>query len=960
MADRSLYIEIVLDDKGAVAKLNSLDGGMRRVSEGARGAGTSLTSFEAAMVRATAVGNFLGQAVYNLADRGLRFMVGEMGRAITLSTQAQAAFMGLSSVASAFGVDVGAAREAAAALSSDGLMKVSEAALGLKNLLATGFNLPQSVRLLEAFKDAAAFGRQASLDFGYAVVSATEGVKNGNSMVVDNAGVTKNLSVILTEAGFSASAMGQASTDARVRLALFNGILKETAAQTGDAQRLTETYSGQMSKLKTQYELALSVIGSAITENKTVAEVLKFVTGMVGDLNTHLTDNGKAFTLVSDIVIGVVKSFSTFLTVADYVQKVFYYLKASVFAVVQAFINLKGTFELVILRILETIQKVPGASSVLSKLDSTVVSLRDSVARGEGQFDALTTEINANLTAADSNSAAIGRMKHTLGQLTDRLNATRGQTVEYGSAQQRLKTATDAATTSAKEQLKAEKALAKFREERDEQVAQAYRGMVGAQAGGGYVGEALPPGLAAHLAGEGTYLPSRPSYDITKAAMHGTPTAITGGAAAAPFSLMQHMADNLEGIVMQALTGGGSVLKSVGGMLGGGLATKFMDSGIGTSVSGLLENTLGKTIGGALGGLIPGLGAIAGPLLGKVGGWVGGLFGGEGKQTNNDRDAWISSTFGSSDELRKLAAEAGVADAELRKLFSTKKVEDFQAVAERVHGQIRQHATEQEADAARLAAAIQKYGFEFEQLGPKFQQQQLHERAGELIEDWRVLAAAGIEIGVINEKMADTVNDYLATALKVGAEIPAAMKPILQSMIDQGVLVDANGNKVTDLEATGIQFAETMTQGFNRIVDKLTELITRLNGTRDAVNQIPRDITITTRHREVYEGGDRLQEYHRGGAVRAHTGLAIDEVPIIAQAGEGILSRRAMRRIGGAAGLHALNNGAGGAGGDVAAALVRLADAIEDRPVVVEIDGEAVMASGVRATRRRVGHARRY
>jgi hypothetical protein len=46
---------------------------------------------------------------------------------------------------------------------------------------------------------------------------------------------------------------------------------------------------------------------------------------------------------------------------------------------------------------------------------------------------------------------------------------------------------------------------------------------------------------------------------------------------------------------------------------------------------------------------------------------------------------------------------------------------------------------------------------------------------------------------------------------------------------------------------------------------------------------------------------------------RAHNGLAVDEVPIIAQRGEGILNRKAMQRIGGPAGLSALNTGGGGA-----------------------------------------------
>lgn len=52
--------------------------------------------------------------------------------------------------------------------------------------------------------------------------------------------------------------------------------------------------------------------------------------------------------------------------------------------------------------------------------------------------------------------------------------------------------------------------------------------------------------------------------------------------------------------------------------------------------------------------------------------------------------------------------------------------------------------------------------------------------------------------------------------------------------------------------------------------------------------------------------------YHNGGPIRkAHEGLAVDEVPIIAQTGEGILSRKGMQALGGAGVLNALNQGQG-------------------------------------------------
>ncbi len=59
-------------------------------------------------------------------------------------------------------------------------------------------------------------------------------------------------------------------------------------------------------------------------------------------------------------------------------------------------------------------------------------------------------------------------------------------------------------------------------------------------------------------------------------------------------------------------------------------------------------------------------------------------------------------------------------------------------------------------------------------------------------------------------------------------------------------------------------------------------------------------------------------KFHDGGMIYAHDGLAVDEVPIIAQTGEGILSRRGMAALGGSGQLKALNRGQSvGGGGEI-------------------------------------------
>jgi hypothetical protein len=277
----------------------------------------------------------------------------------------------------------------------------------------------------------------------------------------------------------------------------------------------------------------------------------------------------------------------------------------------------------------------------------------------------------------------------------------------------------------------------------------------------------------------------------------------------------------------------------LGRMAGGfGNSMKQMWDGMsgGKGVAGLFSNIGRDIVSGGLNSL---MNAGVSLLTKGISSLVGKLFGGEGKKTNDERDSWIEKNFGSSDQLRKLAVEAGVADSTLRELFSTKKVSDFERIAQQVADQIHGFSDDQAADQERLQAAIEKYGFSLEQLPQKMQQSKLDDIAKNLIEDWRVLLDNGFDLDTVNQKMTDSVNEYLQMALRTASEVPAAMRPMLQKFLEQGLLTDENGNKITDLEVAGVHFAESMTQGFDRVVQKLQELIEKLHLAGDAITNLP-------------------------------------------------------------------------------------------------------------------------
>lgn len=204
-----------------------------------------------------AAGMVAYQALTNVLSRVTNFF----GSSIKAANEFQGAMIGLATVASAFGQSAHQATEVTKSLAMDGLMTVNEAGTALKNLLATGFSLPEAIKLMTQFKDIAAFNRQGTLEFGQAIIGATIGIKNGNSIMVDNIGLTKNLSIILKEAGYSEQDLMKATSDASVRRALYNGLLKETNAYHGDAARLAQTFAGAQAAAGVQVDYLKQNIG---------------------------------------------------------------------------------------------------------------------------------------------------------------------------------------------------------------------------------------------------------------------------------------------------------------------------------------------------------------------------------------------------------------------------------------------------------------------------------------------------------------------------------------------------------------------------------------------------------------------------------------------------------------------------------------------------------------------------
>lgn len=154
----------------------------------------------------------------------------------------------LKSVVEWMGGNFNSAKDFIVSFTRDWLISTSEAATALKNLFARGFSLEQSIDLLNRFKDSASFGRQSALSLWEAVAWAAEWLKNENSMLVDNAWVTKNVAKMWEDYAKAHWVSTNELTHAQKLQAEYNGILEETRFQVWDAAKYTQWYAWDLAK----------------------------------------------------------------------------------------------------------------------------------------------------------------------------------------------------------------------------------------------------------------------------------------------------------------------------------------------------------------------------------------------------------------------------------------------------------------------------------------------------------------------------------------------------------------------------------------------------------------------------------------------------------------------------------------------------------------------------------------
>lgn len=354
---------------------------------------------------------------------------------------------------------------------------------------------------------------------------------------------------------------------------------------------------------------------------------------------------------------------------------------------------------------------------------------------------------------------------------------------------------------------------------------------------------------------------------------------------------------------IQGIFNGGNVGATLGGLGGGALGTV-----LGGSVSGAVGGALGAT----LGSVVPVIGTLAGAGLGKL---LGGLFGGPTAKAKEDAAiqpqinsliAGVTQLYGGLAGVKTMGEIVGVALADA---FGSK------GAAGLAH--LTQLADQFKTQTDRLQDALEKYGLTWEDLGEKAKKFFFEADAQNLLQDYNLLTQAGVEQDKLLTKMAGSWNALVQTAQQNSLQIPNAMRPMLDRLVELGLLLDAAGNKIENLDTL---FAQVNPDPIVIDVEYRYPSDTRNdNG----------DPTSTA-----YMTGGLVRDKGITYAARGGYLRGTDSVLAALTPGEFVMSREAVRRVGPGA-LHAINSGAGGLGG----------------AVVINVDARDAVLDGISAER---------
>ena len=229
------------------------------------------------------------------------------------------------------------------------------------------------------------------------------------------------------------------------------------------------------------------------------------------------------------------------------------------------------------------------------------------------------------------------------------------------------------------------------------------------------------------------------------------------------------------------------------------------------------------------------------------------LFKTEGRKVNDLRDAFIAAAGG----VAVLNAKAAAAGMTLDALLKAKTVKEYEAAVAALNKELgrtaqlqselaglqAQLAARQVMDWQRAQELIERYGGTLGNLGQQFEAAKQAANWKSIWDDWQTLIDMGADVGGVLVSMKDEIGALVQESLRIGTEIPAQFRPLIEELIRTGQLFNANGEAITDISQ--LKFGAPLVSEVDKIITKIDELIEALTGHLiPAIGRIPRDIEI--------------------------------------------------------------------------------------------------------------------
>jgi len=275
MAESSNYVIAVLLDAKDQNLKKALQEGGQHVEDFADKAEVSGSRIQHA---------FTGAAIAMTFGKAIPFMKQSIG----LFSEATSAASGLQSAIRASGEDWDVAHAFLKSYTEDGLVPLTQASASLKNMLAGGYGLEESMGIMRTMKDYAAYGKQGQLSMGEAIERTTQGLKAQLSSLTDNAGWTKNLAIAHKEYAASIGKTVGKLTEAEKRTAIYVAIMKDGAAVLGDAAKASDELTGKLAR----QEARVRMLGEAVGES--LAPAYETILDTIGPVTDGVTAFARA------------------------------------------------------------------------------------------------------------------------------------------------------------------------------------------------------------------------------------------------------------------------------------------------------------------------------------------------------------------------------------------------------------------------------------------------------------------------------------------------------------------------------------------------------------------------------------------------------------------------------------------------------------------------------------------